>query len=697
MRDRSTDYDARRERTAKRDREESASGRDIGPIPKVKRVGVRRKAVASLRVFLEQYFPNTFVLGWSDDHLKLIERLEICITKGGLFCLALPRGSGKTSIAIRAALWAVLTGRRRFVLLIGATEPHAAKLLQAMRLELQFNDLLAGDFPEVCFPIRKLENITKRQAGQTCQGKPTMIRLADHELILPSLPRSKSAGAIVRTAGLTGAIRGQIATTADGRTIRPDLVIPDDPQTRESAKSPTQNQEREDLINGDVLGLAGPGQSIAAVMPCTVIYPGDLSERFLDREKNPTWQGQRGKLVYAFPTNMAMWDEYAEVRRESFREHGDGRDGNAFYLARRERMDAGARVGWEHRKEPGDVSALQYAMNLKIDKPRAFNAEFQNEPDQISDSVSEAIDAGEMANKLSRVGRGIVPRECTRVTTFVDVGKSVLWYAVAAWDEQFGGAIIDYGAWPKQNRSYFAAADARPTIQDEFPGVADEAAVYKALASLVDVLATREYVQAETSAVYRASRVLIDSGWLSDSVYQFCRRSQHSNILLPSKGYAVNAAARTVGEWARKPGERSGRDWRLSPASGPSGRLLTFDPNAWKSFVLDRLKTPFAARGCLSLFGADSGAHTMFADHCTSEYFVASVTRGATRTTWAKRPDRIDNHWWDCLVGCAVAASEQGLRWTADEAATASHNQPSGNHKKPSELQRERMQARGLA
>jgi hypothetical protein len=28
---------------------------------------------------------------------------------------------------------------------------------------------------------------------------------------------------------------------------------------------------------------------------------------------------------------------------------------------------------------------------------------------------------------------------------------------------------------------------------------------------------------------------------------------------------------------------------------------------------------------------------------------------------WKPRPERGDNHWLDCLVGCAVAASMQGV------------------------------------
>ena len=33
---------------------------------------------------------------------------------------------------------------------------------------------------------------------------------------------------------------------------------------------------------------------------------------------------------------------------------------------------------------------------------------------------------------------------------------------------------------------------------------------------------------------------------------------------------------------------------------------------------------------------------------------------GRTVDEWKLRPERADNHWLDCLVGCAVAASMQG-------------------------------------
>ena len=28
---------------------------------------------------------------------------------------------------------------------------------------------------------------------------------------------------------------------------------------------------------------------------------------------------------------------------------------------------------------------------------------------------------------------------------------------------------------------------------------------------------------------------------------------------------------------------------------------------------------------------------------------------------WKIRPDKTENHWWDCIVGCAVGASVEGI------------------------------------
>ena len=94
---------------------------------------------------------------------------------------------------------------------------------------------------------------------------------------------------------------------------RPDLVILDDPQTDDSAGSLAQNRARLRVVAKAVLGLAGPKKQIAALMPCTVIFPADMADQILDAKKHPRWNGERFKMVYAFPVNTERFWLTAEV------------------------------------------------------------------------------------------------------------------------------------------------------------------------------------------------------------------------------------------------------------------------------------------------------------------------------------------------------------------------------------------------
>src|SRR3972149_4342817 len=114
------------------------------------------------------------------------------------------------------------------------------------------------------------------------------------------------------------------AYRTDGHSVRPSLVVLDDPQTDESARSLSQCATRESVLAGAGLGLAGPGKKISGIMPCTVIRPADMADNILDPDKHPEWNGERTKMVYAFPANETLWQRYAEIRAESFRAGNDG-------------------------------------------------------------------------------------------------------------------------------------------------------------------------------------------------------------------------------------------------------------------------------------------------------------------------------------------------------------------------------------
>ena len=90
-----------------------------------------------------------------------------------------------------------------------------------------------------------------------------------------------------------------------------------------------------------------------------------------------------------------------------------------------------------------------------------------------------------------------------------------------------------------------------------------------------------------------------------------------------------------------------------------------------KSFIHARLATVSGDRGCLTLFGKKANHHRLFADHIASaETWVQTEGHGRAVREWKLRPSAPDNHYFDCLVGCAVAASMCGAELPGMEAQT---------------------------
>ena len=655
-------YEDRRNAERDRQAEQSLAGRDIGPLPEV--VNPDRKAACerNFQLFCESYFPETYSLAWSPDHLKVIEKIETAVLRGGLFALALPRGSGKTTITESAALWSMLYGHREFVVLIGATESAALELLDSLKTELEVNERLAEDFPEVCYPVAQLEGIANRCAGQLYKGERTRITWTSNEIVLPTIEGSKASGIIVRVAGITGRIRGMKFKRSDGRNVRPSLVVIDDPQTSESAGSLEQTRKRVRVLAGDILGLAGPGQKISGIMPCTIIRPGDMADIILNRNTHPDWNGEKTRMVYRFPTNMKLWEEYAEIRAEALRTEGNFQKATEFYLANREAMDAGAEVSWEARFNHDEVSALQHAMNLKFQDEAAFQSEYQNDPlpDDTADDSLLSVDG--ICAKINGLARRRVPLKCDRLTMFVDVQKALLFYVVTAWAEDFTGAVIDYGSWPDQHRHEYSLADANPSIQTFFPKAGFEGALYAALSALTDECLGREW-EREDGAVLKIERALVDANWgqSTDVVYQFCRQSSHAGVILPSHGRYVGASSKPMTEYRKQQGDRLGFNWMIPNVAGKRAiRHVIYDTNYWKSFIHARLAVPVGDKGSLTLYGRIPGAHQLFAEHLTAEYRVKTQGRGRTVDEWKLKPQSHDNHFLDCVAGCAVCGSMLG-------------------------------------
>lgn len=652
-----------RKKTAERERNaaKSRAGRNIAPLPTIADPVRRAEGLASLKRFCEIYFPERFTLAWSADHVKAIARMEKVTVRGGQHALAMPRGTGKTSLCEVAAIWALFNGYRRFVVLVGASAEAAAENVDSIKAELEGNERLKADFPDVCYPIDQIDGTPNRQAGQHIDGQRTRMTWGKRMVILPTVDGSAASGGILRVAGITGRVRGMKFVRPDGQSARPDLVIVDDPQTDRSARSVSQCLSRLKLITGAVLRLAGPAQKIAAMCPCTVIRRDDVADQLLDRKRHPEWQGERTKLIYRWPDSRALWDQYRGLRRDELAQDGDGSGATAFYAAHRKAMDAGSEVAWPARFEHDELSALQHAVNLQMQDEAAFEAEYQNEPPDDSPAALSLLSADAIAARVSGLDRGVAPAWATHVTAFIDVQQSILYHVVAAWRDDFTGQVLDYGTYPKQPTDHFTAQRPGVPLAAVAKG-ALEAQLTHGLRELVGQIVGRQWPR-DGGAHLSVGKLLIDRGWepSAEVIDNVCRSTPHGAIVMPSKGEGVLAKHKPWSERKRAIGETIGQHWKIpNPVKTRACRHVEIDTNWWKSFITQRLATPPGDRGGLALFGRAAGEHRHLCEHLTSEYPLEVTVHERTLAEWQLRPGR-ENHWWDCLVGAAVAASMLGV------------------------------------
>lgn len=668
---------------AQRSRGQQAAVAEIGPLPPIGNRSRRQRCRRDLERFLVRYFPcSTGLKPFSEDHRRVIARIQRCCLEGGRYCNALPRGYGKTTITQNAALWAVLYGHRRYLPIFAANARAAQEILDSIKLECELNELLLADFPEACYPIRALERKTQRCKSQTYLGRPTYIEWTAEKIVFPTTRRGTRPaacnGAVVSSHGLSGAIRGLVHKRADGRQQRPDFVLIDDPQDDESAHSPLQVQKSLRLISHSILRLGGHRSQLAIVISGTVIAREDLLDQLLDTARYPAWQGERIPMVRQWSqAHDKLWlDSYAQLRRtydpqdpeDQIRAH---RRANDFYRQHREEMAAGAEVSWEHCfDEQSEESAIQHAYNILIDDgPESFAAECQNRP-QEAERGEGVLEAKQICQRLSKRPQGHLATACAELTAQVDVHDRALFWSVVGYQRNFSGELIDYGIYPPQPGGVFALRDCKRTLGRRHPGKGKEGAILAGLLELIQELFSREWPR-EDGQTQQIGLGLIDAGYLPDVVHEAIRLSGQAARLRPSLGRAIGPAARPMSEYTYKPGDRRGLNYGMFRRAGRRMPIVEFDANYWKSRLRDRLISELGEPGCLLLFGKDPRTHRGLAHHLTAEQPVPVAGPGRKLEQW-KQPPGCENHWWDSLVGTAVAAAILGCRLPGMETSAKS-------------------------
>lgn len=146
------------------------------------------------------------------------------------------RGSGKsTIISLSYAIWAALTGRKKFILVISKTETQAKQILYNIKSELEGNRAIIKDFGRCS--IGDIWN--------------------ESSLVLPRY------GARISALSADSSLRG-----LKNRSNRPDLIILDDVEDTDSVRSSEVREKRYRWLKSEVIPAGSDD--------CTVFVVGNL-------------------------------------------------------------------------------------------------------------------------------------------------------------------------------------------------------------------------------------------------------------------------------------------------------------------------------------------------------------------------------------------------------------------------------------
>ncbi len=598
---------------------------------------------------------DPFTYAFTAQQKEMIAAIRGAIVDGEDQSLAATRGEGKTTYFERLLLKYTLQGRINFAVLFAATGGSAEDSLEAIKTELETNERLCEDYPEVCVPVRALENTpnrahyqtvsgTRHDNGETFERQPSKFSWCGQEIYLPNVPGSPSAGAIVATRGLDAAVRG-----LKKRGRRPQVVGIDDPDTEDSARSEEQAKKLEQRIDRAIAGLGSQKRRVARVMLTTLQSRISASYRYTDPQQKPSWRGRRFRFLVQRPTHEQLWDEYVSILQDDWR--AGTHKAMAFYAERRQQMDAGAVVANPNRKDTAHLSALQFYFDqvARIGK-EAVATEYDNDPP--ADPIAEGtvvLTPNRVQNAWSGYGQAIVPEDTHCLTCGADVGLKGLYYVVMSSTREGISRIIQY-AFHEFRTEGIKAAEAETRI----------------LSGLLDwwQLINEEGFRDKSGHVWPIDCTLVDTGWKDESWQR-----QPVQLFAAQVGSGVRASKGKVPfrvPQASK-GIILGDNWYYTrTAEGP---VVEMNSDHWKLKVHEGFMLEADEPGSLTVYTPpeidgriDRLKHISYSNHITAERWETRQKPGFSgpRTGWWKIPGK-QNHWFDATYQALVARSFAGV------------------------------------
>lgn len=634
--------------------------------------------------FLRTYHKKKFRQPFGRVHRKIIQTIHDRALTGGKKAIAAPRSRGKSTIVKGMNVFLTAAELVRFIVPICATTKLASRIYKDYRDEWANNQLLYEDYPEICAPVRELEGAPQRASRQHVDGHLTLINWSATDFLrLPRVPGNANeylqslgrewspyGGVKMTFAGLDAAIRG-LNIDDD----RPDCIIIDDPETRESAKSIDQIEDRKGIVETDIEGLEGQDKPLAIILITTTQNTFCYSAQVTNPEIMPAWEGERWGWIEQWPTRMDLWEEYI-VKRKAAQSAGD-RHGLAavkFYLANKDAMDHGVLMLADNYKEirmkDGTKvvhSAIQEAFNKIADTSiSAFKSEYQNDPEEAGEEFKVKVAPHTVIGCQQDFDRYTVSSDASVTVAGVDVRKQELHYARIASGDSIRNQICDYDV-----RSH---GTTETTVEEA------EHLILEGLHRIDDLWNEKPLIDSNGTS-RGLDLVLIDKGWVGswrEDGQKKTWASQPVELFCMSKGLRRYLPAKGQPNYrSPAPGDNVivGDNWHMNRGVGAERSCTEVIWNAEHYHALtEELFSTTDELQKFQLFVATDGVHKgheRLSQHIRegSDDLLELRRRGtSTRKTRFRR-----DHWWDAIAMALVAKSIE--QWFRSNLARKKSNQ----------------------
>lgn len=311
-------------------------------------ISERRKKVldpvSGYDFFVSNYFPH-YVRSSSRSQLHnyLFEHLPQVLQQPSSVHLAIaaPRGEAKSTLVSQLfTLYCLVAQKKRYALIVMDSIDQAYPMLEAIKVELEFNQRLRVDFPEIA------------GQGRVWQAA-TIVTKANQK---------------VQVAGSGKKLRG-----LRHGAYRPDLVVLDDIENDEQVRSPEQRDKLHDWLKKTVLPLGAAGDKLDVVYIGTILHYDSVLNRTLSSK---AWKTAKFKALIRQPDDMSLWDKWEDLYLNEGEAVAD-----AFYSQNKSAMDKGAVVSWAARP-------ILTLMKIRArDGHATFDSEYQNDPLSSDDAM----------------------------------------------------------------------------------------------------------------------------------------------------------------------------------------------------------------------------------------------------------------------------------------------------------------------